>query len=122
MFLHLSVILFKGVGVYVPACTTGHMTGGGGFCPGGLCPGSLYPGGSLFRGVSVQRGYLSQGFLSRETVSRGRGLCRGGGLCPGGVSVRETPSTVTSGQYTSYWNAFLFFYTTWGTSLHLTNW
>ena len=27
MFLHLCVILFRG-GVSVPACTTGHMTGG----------------------------------------------------------------------------------------------
>ena len=44
---------------------------------------------------------------------------RGGGdLCPSmhhrshdqgrGVSVRETPCTVTSGWYASYWNAFLF--------------
>ena len=32
MFLHPWVILFTG-GVSVPACTTGHMTGGG-LCPG----------------------------------------------------------------------------------------
>ena len=34
-----------------------------------------------------------------------------GGLCPGGVSVQEEdphPLTVKSGQYASYWNAFLF--------------
>ena len=31
-----------------------------------------------------------------------------GGLCPGeGVSVRESPRTVMSGRYVSYWNAFL---------------
>ena len=108
MFLYVSVILFTGgvsvpacttghmtmgvsvQGVSVPACTTGHMTRGvcpmglvqGGLCWGGLCPRGVCPGG-WSRGVSVHPG-----------VS----------LC--GVSVRETPHTVTSGWYASYWNAF----------------
>ena len=50
-------------GVSVPACTTGHMTGGlsrevsvqGGLCLGGLCPGGSV-GGSLSKGVSIQGG------------------------------------------------------------------
>ena len=92
----------------------------GGLCPGGLCTGvsvqrSLCPGGSLSKGVSVW-GSLSGGSLSG-------GLCTGV-LCPGcfclWVSVQggfllgrpprtETPPhMVTSGRYTSYWNAFLF--------------
>ena len=100
-----------GGGFSVPACTTGHMTRGfcpwgfcpegglcrGGLCLGDLCPGGLCPGGSLSsgRGVSVQGG----GWCPR-------GLCLG--VSVQGVSVRETPYTVTSGRYASYWNAFLF--------------
>ena len=57
-------------GVSVPACITGHMTGG---LSGGLCPGGE---GSLSRGVSMQGG-----------------LCQGG-LCLGGISVRETLPTL----------------------------
>ena len=53
----------------------------------GLCPGW---GSSVQRVVSVQGGF-----------------CPGGPLS-GGVSVRETPHIVKSGQYASYWNAFLF--------------
>ena len=55
------------------------------------------PGGSLSGGIPVQGGSLSRG-----------------GLCPVEISVRETPPdreppyTVKSGQYASYWNAFLF--------------
>ena len=45
-------------GVFVPACTTGHMTTEGGLCP---------EGGYLSGAVSVQGG-----------------LCRGGELCPRG--------------------------------------
>ena len=48
------------------------------------------------------------------SLSGGGGGGLWGGLCPGGsvsggVSVRETPPhlTVKSGQYASYWNAFL---------------
>ena len=85
---------------------------------GGLCPGVSVQG----RRVSVQ-GSLSRrwGSLSKgESLSSGvlclcpeGGLCLGGlclgGLCPG-ESVRETPRTVKSGQYASYWNAFLFYF------------
>ena len=43
-----------GGGVSVPACTTGHMTGGG-LCPGGsLSGGSLSRGGVSVWGVSVR--------------------------------------------------------------------
>ena len=61
----------------------------------GLCP-----GGSPLGGVVSIQGGLCPG-----------GLCPGD-LCPGasrsrGVSVREMPNTVTSGQYASYWNALL---------------
>ena len=71
-------------GVSVPACTTGHMTGGSlsgglsvqgeslsraGLCPGGsLSGGGLCPGGSL----SVQGASLSRGSLSREGSLLGR--------------------------------------------------
>ena len=83
----------------------------GGFCPGGLYPGGLCPGGPLSRGVSIQgKGlYPGEGSLSRERVSvQGKGLCPGEGSLSRGVSVRETPHTVTCGWYASYWNAFLF--------------
>ena len=57
-----------------------------GLCPGGL---SLRPGGGLCQG----------------------GLCLGG-VCLEGVSVQgglsRRPPMVMSGQYASYWNAFLF--------------
>ena len=75
-----------GGGVSVSACITGHMTGD-----------SLSSGGSLSRGVSVPGG---------GPLSNG-GLCPGA-LCPRGVSVGETPHTVMSGRYISYWNAFWF--------------
>ena len=93
----------------------------GGFCPGGLCPGSLCLGvsvqvgsvsrGSLSRSVCVQGGSLSGGSLSGRVPVQGvsvwESLCPGG-VCLRGVSVREPPlRTVTSGQYESYWNAFL---------------
>ena len=71
---------------------------------GGLCQGR-----SLSRGVSVQR-------VSVQGVSVKGCLCLGD-LCPvgfwssgslsNGVSVRETPPTVKSGQYAFFWNAFL---------------
>ena len=58
----------------------------------------LFTGGSLSREVSVQGGSLSRGVLCQ------------GGVSVQGVSVRETPPHIqwTSGQYASYWNAFLF--------------
>ena len=80
---------------------------------GGLC---------LGRGVSVQGVFV--GSLSRASLSRGTSVqqvsvqegLRGSlgisvqeGLCPGEVSVRETPHMAMCRQYTSYWNAFLFF-------------
>ena len=40
--------------------------------------------------VSVQGWSLSEGFLSRGSLSRGEGLCPGGSLSIG-VSARETP-------------------------------
>ena len=88
MFLHLSVILFTG-DVSVPACTTGHMTGG-------LCP-----GGSLSRvGVS----------LSGRVSVQGGGLSVWGGSLFGGVSVsiclclhlgRDPPGQTTPSADTS---------------------
>ena len=71
-------------------------------CPGwGLCPGGVSVWG-LCPGVSVQEGSLSKGSLCPGGVSfQGESLSRG-------VSVRETPHTVTYGRYASYWNAFLF--------------
>ena len=105
-----------------------------GLCPGGLCPGwvsvqgDLCPRGSMSRGFFVQRGSPSRGgSLSREISVQGYlcpwGLCLEGSLSrrvlsrgvsvqgslSRGVSVIETPHTVTYGQYVSYWNAFLFF-------------
>ena len=65
----------------------------------------LFPGGisvSVLMGeVSVPGGSPSQGHL------RPSGLCPGGSLSRG-VFVMETPHMVTSGRYTSNWNAFLF--------------
>ena len=60
----------------------------------GLCPGVLCLGGSLSRGVSVQ------GLSVWGSVSRG---C----LYPGRPYGHRPPPMVTSGWYTSYWNAFL---------------
>ena len=61
----LSGVSVWGVGVSVPACTTGHMTRG-----------------SLSRGVFVQ-GVSVQGCLCQGSLSRGVSLP--GGLCPGGL-------------------------------------
>ena len=80
MFLHLSVILFT----WGCLCL-GVSLSGGVSVQGGLCRG----------GVSVHGGSLSRGSLSVGPLS-------------GGISVRETPRTVTCGRYASYWNAFLF--------------
>ena len=120
MFLYLSVILFTrgGGGMFVSvhwslsgwyaSCWNAFLllpatklqqvnvnvsrilsTGGGGISvpactTGHMTRGSLCPGG-LPGGVSVQ-----------------------GGLCQGETPPTETPHTVTSGRYESYWNAFLF--------------
>ena len=59
--------------------------------------GCLRPDGSVSRGVSVQ-----------EVSVQGVSLFRG--ISVQGVSVQGDPlCTVTSRQYASYWNAFLFY-------------
>ena len=77
--------------VFIPVCDSVHGVGGAlsrGLCPRGLCPG----------------GSLSKGGLCLGDLCSGNSL---GCLCLG-VFARKTPRTVKSGQYTSYWNAFLF--------------
>ena len=89
MFLHMSVVLCH-------------------FLSGCLVPCSFQ--GVFVHGVSVQRGSVGEGVLCREggAVCPGREVSvQGRGLCPGGISVRETPRTVKSRRYASYWNAFL---------------
>ena len=89
------------------------VQGGLSLCPGRplsrgcLCLGA-FPLGSLSRGggVFVQGEVYVWGSVQRVSLSRG--LCPGGSLS-GRVSVRETPRTVTSAWYASYWNAFLFY-------------
>ena len=84
----------------------GSLSGGlfpGGLCHGGLCLGVSFQGASVLV-VSVW------GSLSRGSLSRGisvYGVSFWWGLCPVGVSVMETPRTVKSGRYESYWNTFL---------------
>ena len=81
--------------VFTPVCDSVYR---GCLCRGGLCPGgspgSLCPWGGLCPGGSF-RGFSVQGDPP-------------GGFCPGGSLSRETLHTVTSRQYTSYWNTFLF--------------
>ena len=61
-----------------------------------VCEGNVFTGVCPQRGVSIYRG-------------PGVGLCPGEGhLGPEGVCQGETPLTVKSRWYTSYWNAFLF--------------
>ena len=92
-----SVHRWRGGGVSVPACTTGHMTWGlslsrgvlfpAGSLSGGLCPGGSLSGGSLSRRVSVQ-GVSVQGGLCPGGVSVQGGLSPEGGSLSGGVSVQ----------------------------------
>ena len=104
MFLHVSVILFTGEGG-LGLCRGDFGPGGipvpgGSILSGGVCP------GSLCLGVSVQGGLCPGGLCPRRVSVQG-GLCLGGALlCPGSLSWRP-PRTVMSGQYASYWNAFL---------------
>ena len=95
MFLHVSVILFTGGGL-------------------GLCPWESPSWGSLSHGVSVLGGLcprwsLSGGLCSGGSLSGGlcSGRCLSRGVSVRGVSVMETPRTVMSRRYASYWNAFL---------------
>ena len=102
-------------GVSVPGGSIGGLCPGGGLCWGvlsqkvsvqgvsvwGSLSGGLCPGGSLSGGVSVQ-GSLSRGSLSG-------GLCPGGSLSRGSLSWRSL-NKVKSGRNASYWNAFLFKY------------
>ena len=77
LVLHVSVILSTGGSLYeITSClgASSHVPSGG------LCPWSHVPP----RGVSVQRGSLSWGSLSRGD-----------------------PQNQKSGQYVSHWNAFL---------------
>ena len=85
MFSHMSVILSMG--------------------RAGLCMMSLpvwLPEGSLSGGILCPEGSLSGGISVQEGFCLG-GLCPGWGLCQG-----DPPCSVKSGQYASYWNAFLF--------------
>ena len=98
---HAPQVTWPGEGVSVQGglCLGGSLSRG--LCPGGLCLGGLCPGGLCPQGwVSVHRG----GSLS----TWGGSLSTWGGSLSEGVSVRETPRTVTRGRYSSYWNAFLF--------------
>ena len=99
----------RGGWVSVPACTTGHMTGGGvlsgGSLTAGLCLGGLCPGRSLFRGLCPVH-LCPVGSLSRR-VSIWRGICPGGS--PSGGSLLGRPlHMVMGGRHASYWNWFLF--------------
>ena len=103
MFLHLSVIQFRGAeSLSRGDLCLGLSVRGRGVCPGGvsvqrdLCPGGLCPEGlcgvslqgdiSVQRGISVQDGHLCPGGISVQGVSvqeGGRSLSAGGGLCQG---------------------------------------
>ena len=84
MFLHLCVILFS------------------------VCP-SIHHRSHDQGGVSVWGGSLSGVFVWVGLGPGGSlgGLCPGGSLSGAGLLGRETPRTVSSGRYASYWNAFL---------------
>ena len=95
MFSQASMILFTREGGGSRSLSRGVSVPGGLHYWGVSIPGDLRPGGSLSGGVSVQGDLCLGGSLSRGSLS-------------GGFSVMETPHTVRSGQYASYWNAFLF--------------
>ena len=92
----------------------------GGLCQGGLCLGGLCLGVSVqgisVQGVSVQGvsvwGSLSRGYLSRVVSVQGvsvLGSLSRGSLSWGSLSWRPL-HMVTNGRNASYWNAFLFKY------------
>ena len=86
-FLHLAVILLTG----------GYLSRGRCLCPG--------EGVSVQGEVSLSRG---GGLCPGEGVSvQGRGSLSGESMSREGISVRETPHTLKSGRYASYWNTFL---------------
>ena len=90
----------RGVSVQGGLCQRGSLSRGvsvqEGLCPRGLCLGV-----SVSTTLSGEGGTLSRGSLSGGSMSRGGSLSRGD-LCPRGLC------PVMCGQYTSYWNAFLF--------------
>ena len=86
-----------------------------------VCEGYFFTGVCQIMGdgvlVSVQGGLCLRGVSVQGGLCPRLGLCPGGSLSWGvfvwgslsrGVSVTETPCTVMSRQYTSYWNLFLF--------------
>ena len=109
--------------VFTYFCDFVHDGGGVSLFGRSLSGGSL-TGGSLSEGgVSVRRGDLCpRGSLSGRSLTRG-GLCPGGSLSrgrslskgrslsgrPSPTETLPSPGTVKSGQYASYWNAFLFY-------------
>ena len=69
----------------------------------------------VFKNLLAPANEVCEGYVfTGVCLSTGGGSPSGGGLCPGEeVSVRETPQTETprtvmSRRYASYWNAFLF--------------
>ena len=76
-----------------------------------VCPqggGHLCPRGSLSRGdICPGRGLCPGECLSREVGLCPRVSLSGGSLSGGSLSMTETPCTVKSEWYASYWNAFL---------------
>ena len=83
------------------------------FLLGGLCSGGFLSGfsvRSLCPGISVWGCFCQEDLCPGVSLS-GR-VCPGVSvqrdLCPGETPQTETSCTMRSGQYTSYWNAFLF--------------
>ena len=85
--------------VSTPVClfTQGMMSVVSGLHLGDLHLGDLYLRVSAYKGVCIQ------GILHPS----GGGLCPRFGLSRGGSAYRTPPSNQKSGQYISYWNAFL---------------
>ena len=71
----------------------------------GLCR----EGRSLSRDASVQGSLCPGGSMSKWGLCPGGGgvFVQEGGLCPRGLCPGRPPSTVKSGRFASYWNAFL---------------